>query len=851
MLKDLRHAVRVLFHAKGWTLVVILSLALGIGANTALFSAANGLLLKQLPGVEDPDSLVRFRWAGRNEMANSMSLYGVAARTPDGVEVSTSFSMPIYREFQAANQTLADMFACAPNGRVNLIVDGVAELANAFLSTGNYYQMLGVTAALGRVILPDDDRPDAPAVAVISHPFWRARFASSPQVIGKSVVVNSVPVTIVGVLSPEFNGIGRPSAPPADIAMALEIDRQLNITPPPPGDPQMPRSRLDQSTNWWLLVMGRLKPGVTAEQVQGNFAGVFDATARSGMVAYVGRLTDTARAQLRNPNPTEVPRLLVDSGRHGMNDANPTDVRTVSILTGVVVMVLLIVCANVANLLLSRAASRQRELAVRLSLGATRARLIRQLLTESLLLAFAGGALGVIIGYWAQQLLPGALGVAATLDWRVLSVILLVTTLTGVLFGIAPAFRATRVELNAGLKETSRAVAASRTLLGKSLLVFQVAVSLVLLVGAGLSVKTLANLRAVDIGFDADNLVLFRVSPTLTGYDSARTAVLLDRVTEQLRAVPGVRAVAFSTGGLLTGTFNITNIHVEGRSYGRDDRPAISRLVVSPEFFDTMGIPLLSGRVFSAQDTATAPRVVVINEAAVQKYFPGENPVGRRFGTNPTQSSRLEIVGVVRDTKYNSLREPAPPMMFESFLQARQPGAMFEVRTGQDAASTIAAIREAVRQVDPRLPMMDVSTQVEQIENRMAQERSLARAYTLFGGLAVVLAAIGLFGLMSYSVARRTNEIGLRMALGADQRRVQRQIMRESMILVAVGAIAGVGLAAASSRVIASQLFGLAPTDVPTFALATAIVLSVSALAGYLPARRASRVDPMVALRYE
>jgi predicted permease len=844
VIRDLRHAIRMLLQAKGWTTIVVASLALGIGANTALFSAVNGLLLKKIP-VQDPDALVRLRWAGKNDMVTSSSDYGFSAKDEAGREVRSTFSFPMYKQFLAGNRTMTDLLACSPFGRVSVVVDGNAEIADAFISTGNYYRVLGINALLGRTIVPDDDKPDAPPAAVISARYWRSRFGSDPAAVGKLIRINNVPVTIVGVLPASFTGIQQAVSDGHDISVPLALDGQLST------GPAAQSARVNQATYWWLQVMGRLKPGATAAQVQGNLEGVFQQTARAGLSAYLSSIPDAERSTLRNRNRTEVPHLKVDSGSRGIYDANTTDKRAVTILSVVVALVLLIVCANVANLLLSRAAVRRKEISVRLSLGATRWRLVRQLLTESLLLASIGGGLGILVGHWGKRLLPGSPGDPTPLDWRVLAFVAGVTGLTGLVFGVAPALRATGISVNTALKETGRSVVGSRSLLSRMLLIVQVAISIVLLVGAGLFLRTLQNLRHVDVGFNAQNLVLFRVNPQLNRYDDPRTRALYDQLLDRLRAIPGVQGAAGTNPALLSGSVNSTGIYVQGRTYTADERVSINRLVVTPGFLEMMGIPILMGRGLTTRDDENAPKVAVINDAAVRKYFPGENPIGRHFGGSPEESAQFEIVGIARDVKYNSVRDSAPPTMFVPYRQSRGGGIMVEVRTASSPTSVMTAIRETVRALDPNLPVMDMSTQMEQIERRFLQERVFANAYLLFGGLALVLAAIGLFGLMSYSVARRTNEIGIRMALGARSQDVLRLIMRESMTLVAVGVIIGIGIALGASRLVASQLFGLPPTDLVSMMVAMLVMITVSAFAGYLPARRASRVDPMVALHRE
>ena len=465
-----------------------------------------------------------------------------------------------------------------------------------------------------------------------------------------------------------------------------------------------------------------------------------------------------------------------------------------------------------------------------------------------------GGALGILVGYWGKQLLPGPPAQLAGLDWRVLLFVLTITALTGLIFGSAPAFRGTGMNVNSALKETSRGVVGSRSVLGKSLLIVQVAISLVLLVGAGLFLRTLSNLRHVEVGFNPQNLLLFRVNPSLNRYDEKRVATLYRDMLERLGTVPGVRGVALSAPALLSGSVNGTSIYVQGRVYDlsvRDRNNDINRLVISPNFFELMEIPVLRGRSFTDRDTTTSQKVVIINEAAVRKYFPTEDPIGRHFGSSVESSGDLEVVGVLRDVKYDSVRDAAPPTMYVPYTQTRVGSPVFEVRTAGLPTATAGAIREAVRQIDPNLPLMDVSTQIEQVEQRFMQEKLFAQAYTLFGALALLLAAIGLFGLMSYNVSRRTNEIGIRMALGAQRRDVLSLVMRESMILVAIGVVAGLAIALGAGHLVTTLLYGLPPTDVISIALATGVMILVSTVAGYIPARRASRVDPMVALHYE
>ena len=843
-----------------WTLVVVLSLALGIGANTAIFSAINGLVLQTLP-VDHPETLVRLQWAGENDMGTDFSEYGATAREGNSF-VRTTFPYRIYEEFRRANQTLDDLFACAPQGQVNVVSGDRAELATSLIASGNYFIVLGVHAAVGRTFTPDDDRPGAPAVAVLSHGYWVRRFGGDAGVVGRVMTINNMPVTIVGVTPPSFTGVQQVVTDAREITLPLSLDPQFAGASTRRPDGSMTPPRLEQPTTWWLQIVGRLKPGVTAEQVEGNLAGVFQQSARDGWRMYFGALPERDRTAERYQHRTNVPQLRVRSGSRGVYDVTPDTYRSIALLTVVVALVLFIVCANVANLLLSRAASRQREISVRVSLGASRARLIRQLLTESVLLASLGGAAGLLLAYWGRALLPGNLG-TSPIDWRVFGFVAALTLMTGVIFGIAPALRASRVDIAGGLKDGGRGVAGGRSRLGKALLVVQVATSLVLLIGAGLFLRTVQNLRRVDVGFATENLLLVPVNPAMNRYELPRVLSLYTEMLQRLAAAPGVRAAALSNPPLLSGGMSTTNFFVQGRPAPPRSRENVReggqnniyRVVVSPSFFETMGMRVSDGRGLTDRDTQTAPKVAVINEQAVRKFFPNERAIGQRFGQTAETSGETEIVGVLRDAKYNSLRDDAPPTMYVSYRQAWGPGRVvgvtFELRTTLDPMKVVPAVRETIRQIDPNLPILNISTQTDQIERRFAQEKVFAQAYAWFGGLALVVASIGLFGLMSYTVARRTNEIGIRMALGADRRTVLAMVMRESLVLVVVGVVLGVASALAAGRLVESLLFGLAATDALTLAGAVIVMFAVSAVAGYLPARTAARVNPMIALRYE
>jgi predicted permease len=846
MLHDLKHAYRMLLQSKGWTLVVLLSLAIGIGATTALFTAVNGLLLQTIP-VRDPGALAILKWTGKNNMVRSSSDYGFS-QPHNGQNVRSTFSNAIYQQLKTANQTMTDVIAGTSLESFNFASDGSSEIATSFGVSGNYFKALGVSAIAGRTIEESDEQPDAELTAVISHTFWQRRFAGDRSVVGKTVRLNNIPVTLVGVLPPSFTGIQRMAENSRDVFVPFLKEPQL-VTPGARGleDGPPPKPRIEEPTNWYLQIAGRLKPGATIEQVKGNLAGPFEQAARGGMAAFEAALTDQQRKLQRNQREGDaVPELLVLPGARGIYDLDRTASRSASVLSAVVILLLLIVCANVANLLLSRAAARYREVSVRLSMGASRRRLVRQLLTESLLLSGTGGALGIVLGYWSKKLLP--FGQNTAIDAQVLAFVAGISMLTGLTFGLIPALRATQVDLASAMKENSRSVVGARTWLSKALLVTQVAVSVMLLIGAGLFVRTLQNLRSVDIGFNASNILMFRVNPALNRYSPARTNQLYERLQSSLAALPGVQSVSFTRNALLSGSTSITGIYQQGQA--EKEAKDIYYMAVGPKFFDTMRIPLVMGRDFDERDVANPGNSAIINETAAKKYWPNENPIGQRFGQNIEESGKTEIIGVIRDTKYDSVRDAAPPTMYMP-IGAGTRSLTVMMRTATDPATLTETVRGAMQQIDPDVPMTGITTQSDQVDARFAQERLFALAYSLFGGLALLLACIGLFGLMSYSVSRRTNEIGIRMALGAQRAGVVGMVLRESMLMVAIGVIVGLAGALAGGRFVESVLFGLSTTDALTIGGAIAVTALVSLAAGYLPARRAARVDPMVALRYE
>jgi predicted permease len=593
-----------------------------------------------------------------------------------------------------------------------------------------------------------------------------------------------------------------------------------------------------------------MKPGATIEQVSANFTPVFEAAARSGLAEYQSTLTEEERNLSSNrTRGNAMPTFMVKPATHGYYELDPTAKRSAGFLSVVVIIVLLIVCANVANLLLSRATSRHKEISVRLSMGATRGRLVRQLLTESLLLSGLGGLLGVLVGYWSRGLLP--FGKTAPLDWRVFGFVAGVSMMTGVIFGLLPALRATRVHLSDAMKENSRSVISSRTILSRGLLVLQVAMSLLLIIGAGLFLRTLDNLKHVDVGFDSTNLLMFNVNAAVNRYDAERSTNLFRQALDRMSLIPGVKSAALTRTTLLSGSTSSSSMWAEGSTDAKANVEEMYMMDVSPEFFATMGIPLRGGRVFTQQDTAKSPKVAMLNEAAARALWPNQNAVGKRLGGSLERSTDFEVIGIVRDAKYDSVRNAGPPTMYRSVWQGNARAQNVVLRTAGDPMALTETVRTAMREVDPTLPIQRFTTQTDQIANRFAQERLFATAYTAFGALALVLACIGLFGLMSYNVARRTNEIGIRMALGAQRATVVAMVMKESLFLVGIGVAIGFGASLWAGRFVQSVLYGLSATDALTITGAVLLIVVVSALAGYVPARRASKVDPMVALHQQ
>jgi len=853
----------MLLKQKGLTAVALLSLALGIGANTALFSIVDAMLLKMLP-VKEPERLVLFKSVAPKDF--SVGSYNGSGDTDPitGQRIMTSFAYQSYQRMREQQGPLSDIFAFGGVG-VNVNADGQADVANGQAVSGNYYVGLGVQPALGRLLTDDDDKPGATPVAVLSHRYWQKRFGSDKAIAGKQINLNNVPFTVIGVSAKGFDGtmgVGTSQ----DVTIPIAMEPQLYV------DKQ--RSFMNGAGVWWLRIMGRLKPGVTAEQAQAQLENAFQQSVVEHRAARQAAAQASGGNPISNLDPKQYPHLFADPGGQGEMYRRRYYAPSLYLLLGVVGLVLLIACANVANLLLSRAAGRQKEIGLRLALGASRWRLIRQLLTESVLLSVLGGLFGILFAVWIKNgllavSLWGGRGMASLeprLDWRVLGFTLALALVTGIIFGLAPAWRTTRVDLTPSLKDSARGSSAvHRSLLSRGLVVVQVALSLLLLVGAGLFVRTLVNLQRVDPGFNTQNLLLFEVQPSLIGYKDEKLRQLYQQIGERLEAVPSVQAVTFSRLPLLSQSSSSSSFFVrEALSAPPDSEGHITptgeayRHTVRENFLEAMGILLLQGRTFGPQDDTKSPKVVIINQTFANKFFPNQSAVGKRFTFDTSKPDEMEIVGICRDAKYTSQRDEVPPTVYSSYRQERPlPYATFEVRTAADPNSIVASVRDAVRQVDSNLPVSSVKTQIEQADETLRMERLFAKLLTLFALLAQQLAAIGLFGVLAYAVSQRTHEIGIRMALGADRASVLKMIVRQGMTLAVLGVILGLVGAYVLTKYLESwislskMLFGVKVSDPLTYAAIAVLLTVVALIACYIPARRATKVDPLVALRYE
>ena len=837
ILQDLKYGLRVLLKKPGFTLIALLSLALGIGANTAIFSLTDAVLIKTLP-VRQPEQLVLF--------GNGRDM-GVKVGLPNSS--FDLFSYPFYRQVQ---QRL-DLFS----GVASLLsmqwnVHGVVnegggngsgseiEQMRVQLVSGTYFPVLGVNAGIGRVFTDADDQtPGGHPIAVVSYAWWQKRLGGDPSAVGKTITIDNTAYTIVGVAPKEFFGTTVGSAPDLWIPLAMEK--------------QLPPAHFDGRNNdsWQsLFIIGRLQNGVTAAQANSAVNLLFKQSlmARAGAQPSARDLQDMQKASVEL---TPVSR--------GLSTLRRQFSLSLKVLMGVVALVLLIASANVANLLLAHGAARSREFAVRLAVGARRTRLVRQLFTESALLALLGGIFGVALSSWGSRLLlvmasdgPEAVPVDVTPNLRILGFTIGVSALCAIVFGTVPALRAARTEPNTSLKG-GRTTSALRNPLGKTFVIAQVALSLLLLVGAGLFVRTLINLQSIPTGFNQENAMLFQVDTSATGYkqDDPRLGALLSDVENNVRAIPGVQAASFASYTFNQGLWS-SGAYTNEQNSVTDDNREVRNNIVGRDFFAAMGIPLVLGRTFGPQDTENSPRVAVISESMAQRFFPNVSPLGKHFRIDdPGAPGEIEVIGVVKDAKYLALTEKFEPIAFYPHTQRRYPLLNFVVRFSGPASNVVPQIRQTIKQVNHNLPVDDVVSLSDHIGRALVQQKLVARLASFFGLLALLLACVGLYGVMSYGVARRTNEIGIRMALGAQNRSVLWLVLREALLLVGIGLVVGVLASLAVTKTAASLLYELKPNDPLTIVGATLLLALVALVAGYLPARRAAQVDPMVALRDE
>jgi predicted permease len=795
MFQDLRFGARMLLKSKGFTAVAALSLALGIGANTATFSLLDALLLKTLP-VKQPEQLV--------------SVEGLNFAYPD----------PIYRELNEKNQVFAGMFTF--HSTEMTMSDGdQAERVFGELVSGNFFTVLGVGPHLGRVFNDADDQtPGAHFVTVISYNFWRRRFGADPQIVGKKIIVNTYPFTIIGVSAQGFNDVEIGDAPDLRIPMMMKSQMLDHIDATP--------------------VMARLKAGISVEQAVGPTDAIYQNILQASKLLS-DRYFNSQHIQLR-------------SASRGVSRLRSEVAQPLILMMCMVGVVLLIACLNVANLLLARAGARRREIAVRLAVGAGRFRLVRQLLTEGFLLSVLGAALGLIFARWGTYALLGFLPRNATLeiksDLRMLGFTIGVTMLASLIFGLAPAWQATRFDLIPALKNDAAGLKGSRRKweLRRSLVVLQVAMSLVLLVFGGLFARSLRNLKTVDHGYTTDQIVTMKFALDMAGYNLDQQRNFYARLIERAHALPGVKSVTLVNGLPFSGGSSEGVIEVPGYAPSADRKPTAQITPITPQFFATFGIPLLRGRGFNVRDMAGPLKAIIVNDSFARYFYGDENPLGKRISVGPVKD--LEIIGVAGNSKLSTLKETMSRTIYyaENRLIGRD---RLCARATGDAGAIVAAIRREVRSIDPKLPVFDVKTFAEQIDESISRERLIALLSSFFGLFALLLSALGLYGVMAYAVARRTREIGVRMALGAQTSDVLWLVLRETLLMVSIGVAIGLPAALASTRLAKSLLFGLSANDPLTVALAVLVMLAVAALAGYLPSRRATRIDPMEALRCE
>jgi predicted permease len=810
-LQDLRYAGRVLLRNRAFSAVAILSLALGVGANTAIFTLVNTLLLKTLP-VDNPRELVLLRAVNRHGFRSN-------------------FSHRDYVWIRDRNEVCSGLLASGGYNNLEAEIDGQTARVRARIASGNYFAVLGVPAMLGRTLASDDDDTVRP-VAVISHAWWKRRFALDPGVLGRAMRLSRVSFTIVGVAPPEFFGETVGDAP--DVWVPLAMQPQLNSG----------ASMLNRRSVSWLEVMGRLKTGIDLER------------GRAGLAVTLAQIQAANHIDGRNDY---LNHIGVEPGAGGFAWLRERYSLPLRVLMGAVVVLLLIACTNVANLMLARATRRQREMAVRMALGAGRMRLIRQIFTESLLLALGGAMVGLLFARWGARGLVLLISNGPPIpldihpDIRVLGFTATVSVFAAILFAIAPAIRGTAVDPEPALRRDSRSLADAGGRRGAGLLVVsEIALSVVLMAGAVLFVRTLANLRHMDMGFHPDHVLRVGINQVRAGYSGPRMAQAVTAVLQKLRGLGGVRSASVSALGFDGGRINNCCIVLEGIATGADQERGFRSDRVGPAFFQTFGITVQSGREFDWHDVVGAPKVAVINETMARYYFPDyprSSPVGRGFGFQA--GNEFQIVGVVKDARYNELRESTPRMAYFPYFQNPAEWNQFEIRTIGPPLAMVPQIRRAIQETEPQFEISNVRTLSDEVERTISAERAVATLASLFGLLALALVAIGIYGVLSYAVARRTSEIGLRIALGARRGAVVTMVLRDLLRVLAPGAAAGILAAIAAGRLVSSMLFEVSVADPTAMGAAIAIVTAAAALAAYLPARRAARVDPMVALRYE
>jgi macrolide transport system ATP-binding/permease protein len=846
LFQDLRYAVRTMLQNKAFTMLAALSLALGIGANVAIFSFMDTLLLRSLP-VADSESLAVINWHAKGEHSSrDFVMHGMSGSTWDDPKLGETagiFPYPAFEMLQKRQTVFSTMFAFIhwTYQKLNFAAKGRADLVTAEYVSGDYFRGLEILPAAGRLLDPSDDKIGGPAVVVISNALGERRFGGASEAVGQSVLINNVPFVIAGVAPPEFFGVS-PGIKP-DIYIPLHANLLIDAANP---FGTRADSYLEQNT-YWIEMMGRLRPGVTFQQAQAQLAPLF-----AQWVATTAH-TDKERASL--------PELILAEGASGLSDLRRKYSQPLFILMAMVGLILAIACANVANLLLARASARRREIALRLSAGAGRFRVVRQLLTESVLLALIGGAAGVVFAIWGVRVLTVLLSkgnvdlqLHAELNWHVLGVAVALSILTGVIFGLAPALQSTRLDLISAIKETPNGESRGqrrmpRIGLSHALIVVQIAFSLIMLVGAGLFVRTLTNLHSIDLGFNRENVLLFELDARKAGLKEAEIAPFYASLRERFANVPGVRAASLSESPIVEAGHG-TTINVPGKQPDRATR----FLTVGPEFFSTMQIPILAGRENDKRDHAGTPAVALINEVFAKRNFGDENPLGRHLSVARGVYARdVVIVGLSKNVPYGGLKHKTPPVVYLPFDQGYPPPRemTYALRTSGDPLAFAGTVREIVRQADSRVPVMSLQTQTAEIDSTISQEIMFAQLCSAFAILALVIACVGLYGTLSYNVARRTGEIGIRMALGARRGRVVWMVMREILVIATVALLISIPVALSASKFVESFLYGMKPNDPRALTGAIAVLLIASIIAAYVPSRRASRIDPMVALRHE